>query len=128
MWGSPVSSKRPIYTVYVYRLAEDPEKNVIHTEVYPNGNKSRVQRVCGYFYSYETARRCILENWCDLFEHEYYNHAFIEEVHEGLYASGGCDIKEHFAAVYDSQGIIHVAALTEAPSPLFRNVVGWSMG
>jgi hypothetical protein len=44
-------------------------------------------RVVGYYEDLETARKCIEENWCDLYECGYYKYAVIEDIEPGLYQS-----------------------------------------
>ncbi len=45
------------------------------------------KRIVGYFLDLETAKRCIEENWGDLYENGYYKYAVIEDVEPGLYGS-----------------------------------------
>ena len=45
------------------------------------------KRTVGYFLDLETAKKCIEENWCDLYENGYYKYAVIEDVEPGLYSS-----------------------------------------
>lgn len=42
-------------------------------------------RVVGYFLNVEDARKCIEENWGDIYEDGYYKYAFIEGIAPGLY-------------------------------------------
>jgi len=44
-------------------------------------------RVVGYYEDLETAKKCLAENWCDLYECGYYPYAVIEDVEPGLYRS-----------------------------------------
>ena len=44
-------------------------------------------RTVGYFEDLETARKCIEENWGDIYEDGYYKYAVIEDVEPGLYQS-----------------------------------------
>lgn len=46
-------------------------------------------RVVGYYEDLETARKCVEENWGDIYEDGYYKYAVIEDVEPGLYRS--CD-------------------------------------
>jgi len=41
-------------------------------------------RCWGYFINFEDAEKCIKENWGDIYEYGYYNHAVIESVPEGI--------------------------------------------
>lgn len=45
------------------------------------------KRIVGYFLDLDTAKKCIEENWCDLYESGYYKYAVIEDVEPGLYNS-----------------------------------------
>lgn len=122
-----VKKKKIIYTVYAYRLAEDPSQSIIHIDKYPNGNTSRIERCWGWFHDVKVARQCIVENWTDLFEMCYYDHAFIEAVDEGILAHS--EIIAHFKATYDSKtSETTVEELVDPPSPLFKNTYGFSMG
>ena len=42
-------------------------------------------RHLGYYTTKSEARQSILDNWCDMFEDGYYQHAAIIEAHSGLY-------------------------------------------
>ena len=44
-------------------------------------------RVVGYFEDLETAKKCVEENWGDIYENGYYKYAVIEDVEPGLYMS-----------------------------------------
>lgn len=44
-------------------------------------------RTVGYFETLEDARKCVEENWGDIYEHGYYKYAIIEDVGPGLYAT-----------------------------------------
>ena len=44
-------------------------------------------RVVGYYEDLETARKCVEENWGDIYEDGYYKYAVIEDVEPGLYQS-----------------------------------------
>jgi hypothetical protein len=46
------------------------------------GDKTVRQRCWGYFLQEEDARACVLENWTDIFELDYYNYAVVEQVGE----------------------------------------------
>jgi len=59
-----------IYTITVLKLDS-------------NGRTKRL-RPWGYFEDQATAEKCILENWTDIFEHDYYDHAVIEEIGPGI--------------------------------------------
>lgn len=43
------------------------------------------QRVVGFYDDYETAKKAVEENWCDLYEDGYYKYAVIEALEPGLY-------------------------------------------
>jgi len=47
-------------------------------------NKIVRQRCWGYFLKEEDARACVLENWTDIYELDYYNYALIEKVGEAI--------------------------------------------
>ena len=61
--------KFKVYFVTVFRIDED---------------KIVRQRCWGYFLKEEDARNCVLENWTDIFEMDYYNYALIEQVGEAI--------------------------------------------
>lgn len=42
-------------------------------------------RTVGYFRSFDDARKCVEENWGDIYEAGYYPYAVIEAMPEGLY-------------------------------------------
>lgn len=44
-------------------------------------------RTVGYFEDLETAKKCVEENWGDIYEDGYYKYAVIEDVEPGLYQS-----------------------------------------
>jgi len=44
-------------------------------------------RIWGYYDDFETAEKCVLENWTDLYEIGYYGHAVIQEMPEGVCVS-----------------------------------------
>lgn len=62
-----------IYLVRVYFLdMSDVERRI------------QRERTWGFYSSKKVARRCILENWTDIFEAEYYNFAVIMKMPEGV--------------------------------------------
>ncbi len=44
-------------------------------------------RTVGYFETLEEARKCVEENWGDIYEEGYYKYAVIEDVEPGIYMS-----------------------------------------
>lgn len=44
------------------------------------------QRCVGYFFNIRDAKRCIEENWGDIYENGHYTHAVIEKVEHGIYS------------------------------------------
>ena len=44
------------------------------------------KRCVGYFPDFETADRCVRENWGDIYENGHYNHVVIEGKEPGLYS------------------------------------------
>ena len=59
---------------------------MIFTVTTLNLEKKR-SRTVGYFLSLEEAKRCVEENWGDIYEMGWYPEAVIEEVEAGLYPS-----------------------------------------
>ena len=51
-------------------------------------------RTIGFFETLTEARKCVKENWGDLFEGNYYKYAIIEDMQPGLYRCG--DGTTHF--------------------------------
>ena len=45
------------------------------------------KRVLGYFEDLEVAKKCVEENWYDIYEHGYYKYAVIEDIEPGIYMS-----------------------------------------
>ena len=45
------------------------------------------QRTWGFYHDLETAQQCVLENWTDIFENNYYNFALISEMPTGVCVS-----------------------------------------
>ena len=48
---------------------------------------TRGSRTVGYFETPEDARKCIEENWGDIYENGYYKYAVIEDAEPGLYST-----------------------------------------
>lgn len=58
----------------------------------PKKAKDRRWRCWGYYLDAETAKKCVLENWTDIFEDGYYNVAVIEAIPEGVVPIGTQEI------------------------------------
>ncbi len=75
-------------TVILHRRFEipDTDRTVFFVACYkhdPEGKKSR-QRMWGWYSNFEDAEKAVLENHTDIFEHNYYDLAVIEEMREGV--------------------------------------------
>ena len=53
----------------------------------PKTKKLERTRTWGFYKDFETAQKCVLENWTDLYEMGYYNYALINEMPEGVCVS-----------------------------------------
>jgi hypothetical protein len=74
------NEKQKVYvitTMYIPHKSLDKDKWPYHS--------SRDERTVGFFFKYEDAEQCVLENWGDIIEARTYNIAVIEEITEGLY-------------------------------------------
>lgn len=49
-----------------------------------NPKKLIRQRTWGFYPDFETAKKCVEENWTDLYEMGYYNYALINEMPTGV--------------------------------------------
>lgn len=79
------------------------------------GNK----RTQGYFFDLETAKKCVQENWMDIYENEY-ELAVIETVSEGPYTY---DLTGGFWYQYNGSGYDPI------PKPeQFKHIVGFGHG
>jgi predicted metal-dependent HD superfamily phosphohydrolase len=70
-----------IFKLTLYKVNQQKSKPI--TEL---SNLSR-EFSCGMFDTKEKALKCVIENYCDLFERGYYNLASIENVPTGLYST-----------------------------------------
>ena len=87
-------------------------------------------RVWGWFSDLETAEKCVLENWTDMYECGYYNRAVIEEMPEGV-----CVISRYhkwYKIEYlDKEEFDQVDSykITEIEKPeIYKNVCNFAMG
>lgn len=71
-----------IYLVRCYYLNLDSKNN-----------RTVRERTWGYYYSLQKARKCILENWTDIFESDYYNFAVIMKMPEGVCVTPGSTLE-----------------------------------
>lgn len=55
------------------------------------------QRCIGYFRHFETAKKRVLDNACDMFEDGYYNYAIVAKLEQGIYPElGGQEVIQCF--------------------------------
>ena len=81
-------------------------------------------RVVGYYLNLETAKRCIEENWADLYEDGFYKYAVIEEVGPGLYQT----MHSH-PIVYKWSGDSGTGGNKQIDRPKeFKNIRGYTIG
>lgn len=57
----------------------------IVTTVGIKDNRLERWRAVAMYDNYEDAHQCIMDNWGDIFEHNYYQYAFVALVSRGLY-------------------------------------------
>ena len=81
-------------------------------------------RVVGYFEDLETAKKCVKENWGDIYEDGYYKYAVIEDVEDGLYRSA--ESKPQF---YKWVGDIKTGGYRPIKRPrALKNIFGFTIG
>lgn len=62
-----------VYLVRCYKIdLKSTEKRVVR------------DRTWGFFKDLKIAQKCVLENWTDIFEHNYYDHAVVLKMPEGV--------------------------------------------
>ena len=87
-------------------------------------NQPECSRVPGYFEDLDTAKKCIEENWGDLYEDGYYKYAVIEDVEPGLYKSSESD-----PIFYKWEGDSKTGKYVEIKRPVeFDHLFGFTIG
>ena len=82
-------------------------------------------RTVGFFFDINRAKESILNNDGDMFENNYYDYAYVEEIHEGIYPSTKI-IKCYHVELLDNNPDIYQISECENPNP--SNFVNYSMG
>jgi len=112
-------SKSLIYTITTIYL--DNDKDGIDKIDW----KKYRDRCVGFYFSCETALKCVDEDWADFDEGCYYNYLVIEKLIEGLYPSISPDSDEQMWFKYERENDKWVRC--EKPHSL-RHIVGFSIG
>ena len=83
-------------------------------------------RTVGYYETLEEAKKCVSENWGDIYEDGYYKYAVIEGVEPGLYRSSDPDVEPLF---YKWVGSKAKGKYRPIKKPrVLKHVVGFTIG
>ncbi len=122
-----------IYFVTVFYLPSqyrDKDISNVKPSERPKGWDSicyKRSRCWGWYRDIEDARKCITENWTNIYENGYYNMAMIEPMHEGICRIAGGDEWYDAAPQVDSDGVISGYTVTKVEKPLrLKSIVGFS--
>lgn len=79
-------------------------------------------RTWGWYSDFETAEKCVLENWTDLFEHGYYEYAVVEEAYEGVCPPSGT--QSWYKAIYLDEKLDNSPKIVKIDKPKeLKNIV-----
>ena len=109
-------------------LKQDKQKIYFMTvlKFTPLGEITR-SRCMGFYFSLETAKDCIVQNGCDLFEDNYYDTGVVEGYVEGVYPHP--NEEWWFKADYSNMRTKFDPTVTEIEKPeVFKHAVGFALG
>lgn len=81
-------------------------------------------RTWGWYSDFDTAEKCVLENWTDLFERGHYEYAVVEEAYEGMCNGGMRSEATWYKAIYLDDSINHEPKIVKIDKPKeLKNIV-----